>query len=128
MEIYCTTCCKAKSKDLKPLKAIDRYISERIKSISKKSKIDEVPFFILSGKIGLIKEDAKIMYYDLPLENDRVEEMVKKVVVQLKHYKITKIHFFGVKVDKNPGWKPYYDLIEQACKKTGVEYKLEFIT
>ena len=125
MEIYCTICCKNKSKDVKPLKAIDRYISDRIRSVSEKGKKDNIPFFILSGKIGLIKEDAKVPYYDLRLEDDRVEEMIKKVVIQMRHYAVSKINFFGVVPEKNPGWVPYYKVLQAACDELGVEFVMQ---
>ena len=128
MRVYCTTCCKEKRRDTQPLIARERYMAVRINDTFEKAKADDVPFFILSGKIGIIRDDAKIPFYDVILEQEGVEEMLKKVVFQLKHYKITEIKMFGFLVEKNPTWGPYYDLIERACEEVGVKYEFEKLT
>jgi hypothetical protein len=125
VKVYCTICCKEKRKDAQPLKARERYMAIRIEDTYEKAQAEELPFFILSGKIGLIRDDAKIPFYDVILEEEGVEDLLKKVKIQLAHYKITDLKMFGFLVEKNPTWKPYYDVIERACKELDVKYEFE---
>ncbi len=126
MEYLCTTCCKAKREDDKLLPATQRYISERIEFVSDDSKRLKKPFIILSGKYGLIDSDLKIPWYDQKLEPENVADMVPILINQLAEKGVSKIIFYG-KSPTTPGWKPYYDTLEQACDQLGIPIAYQIV-
>ena len=120
MKAYITTCCKEKSKILGEIPMLERYISNRIQSIYQKSKEDDVAFFVLSGKYGLLSPVNKIPWYDKILEKQDLELVTKKVRHQLTIYGITEITFFA-----KSEWVNYKKCVEDAsCQK---DIKFNFI-
>lgn len=123
MDIFCTYCSKEKDELIDYLPAIHRYKSKRIRKVNESAKLLGFPMFILSGKYGLISADKKIRYYDHPLLDKEVNDLVnKKVANRLIKYKIEKIYFFRNLSDSNI--KPYIKAISKACKlsKTKIIY------
>jgi len=127
MKIYCTICCKEKRNDKEPIESINRYISERIKSIYEKSKKDAVEFRILSGKFGLLKLNEKIPNYDYQLFAKKVPEMVQIVCKQLSSQNIGKVIFFAGNPKLNPDWKPYINLIQKSCSNLDIFLEMKYI-
>lgn len=127
MIVYCTACCKKKREDLKKINSIDRYISGRIKKVYEKSRIDGVYFRIFSGKHGLLKPDEKIFWYDEKLSSQKVSAMVQKLKTQIIHQKISSIVFYAYNPQRNIGWKPYFDAMENACIFAKIEWKVRFL-
>jgi len=123
MKAYITTCCKEKSKFLGEIPMMERYISERIDSVHQKSISDDVAFFVLSGKFGLLSPTNKIPYYDLILEEKDINLMITKVRHQLLVFGITEATLFA-----NPEWKTYVKVIEEACKISNIDYKFEILS
>lgn len=121
VKVFCTTCCKEKKKDIGLLPANERYLSERIDFVFNKSEEQQTPFFILSGKYGLIPSDHKIPFYDKKLEKKEVSNMLDLVVGQLRKYDIDEIHFYAIPSELNVEWEPYHQLMELACKKAEVD-------
>ena len=119
MKAYITTCCKEKSTILGEIPMLDRYISDRIDSVYKKSNIDNVAFFVLSGKFGLLAPSNKIPWYDKILEQEEVEEITSKVRHQLIVFGITEVELFA-----NKEWANYVSAIEQACKSCSIKFTL----
>ena len=119
MEYVCTTCCKDKREDEGLLPATQRYISQRIEFVFNESQRLNKPFIILSGKYGLIDSDLKIPWYDQKLEPENVAGMAPILAKQLGEKGVSKIIFYG-KALTTPGWKPYYDALEQSCNQLGI--------
>ena len=115
MRAYVTTCCKEKSKILGEIPMMERYISDRIQTIYHKSKEDDVAFFVLSGKYGLLAPSHKIPWYDQILERDQVEIMTKKVHHQLIAYGITEVILFAQKE-----WETYVDVMKKSCTESNI--------
>ena len=101
MEILCTTCCKEKSLDIEPVPAYQRYVSKRIQGIKILSDTSHTPFFILSGKFGLIHQDEKITSYDMLLTDGLVPHLANMVSEQIKKYAITSIIFYAQRREKS---------------------------
>lgn len=119
MEYLCTTCCKDKRDNDELLPATQRYISERIEFVFKESRRLNKPFIILSAEYGLIDSDSKIPWYDKKLEPETVAGMIPILSKQLLEKEVSTIIFYG-KPRTTPGWKPYYDALEQSCNQQGV--------
>ena len=114
MKIYCTPCCKEKRADKELLEAISRYQSERILAVFKKSEQDHVEFRILSGKFGLLKSQDKIPFYDVLLTAQEVPQLKEQVKQQLREQGVDAVVLF-YKAKETPEWKPYVDVMMQAC-------------
>jgi len=119
MEFLCTICCAEKRPDEEALPARERYLSPRIAQIVAESEESDRPLLILSGKFGLISAEEPIPSYDEPLEAARVSAVEPLVVKQLREHKATRLMFVA-RPRTTPGWRPYFDLIDGACKTAGV--------
>jgi len=117
MKVICTVCSNKKNKNKKLLPAYLRYISPRIKKIRNIAKKENLPFFILSGKFGLISDTESIQWYDHLLKKDEVQALTKKVIIQMRDLGITELLFYKKQIE-NKGWEPYYELIQEAVLET----------
>ena len=111
MKVYITICCKEKTTETNEIPAIERYISNRIDTIHSKSIDDNVDFFILSGKYGLLSPSDKIDWYDKLLMLEDIPKMTDKISRQLIENNVTEIILFA-----NSDWKNYIDVISNSCK------------
>jgi hypothetical protein len=119
MKIYCTPCCKEKRDTKELLDAIERYQSDRIRAVFEQSKSDKVELRILSGKFGLLKPQDKIPFYDHPLTAKEIPSLKERVKQQLREQGIDAVVFFS-KTQETPEWKPYVDVMTQACAELGI--------
>ena len=126
MEYICTTCCKDKKKDDGLLPAIQRYISKRITFVFNQSQQLQTPLIILSGKYGLIGSDDKIPWYDQKLTPEDVDALVPVLTQQLQEQAISSIIFYG-RPRTTPGWEPYYDALEQACRQFDIPITYQLV-
>lgn len=118
-----TVCSKHKVTTTGNIPAIERYASKRIHDIYERSRAEDTPFRILSGKYGLLNPDDKIPFYDKKLTSERLDEMMNIVRQQLISEKPKEIVFhirtpFGFKdwsAAPNSLEQPYITLIEQLC-------------
>lgn len=83
MKIICTICSKHKDENKNLLPARSRYTSTRIKAIGEIAEKLKLPYFILSGKYGLISADEKIPNYDYYLEKSAIDSLSRTVEKQL---------------------------------------------
>ncbi len=60
----CTLCSRDKNEEVGLLPARERYVSERIRNVERIANELGVPFYIVSGKFGLLQADELIPYYD----------------------------------------------------------------
>lgn len=119
VEFLCTICCAEKRPDEEALPARERYLSPRIAQIVAESEESNRPLLILSGRFGLIGAQEQIPCYDEPLEAEKVSVIEPLVVRQLREHKAKRL-LFVARPRTTPGWGPYFDLIEGACKTAGV--------
>jgi len=124
MAAFSTYCSANKNRDEGAMKAIDRYKSDRIKSIYRAARELGVEFFILSGKFGLIKSNQSIPYYDQLLTPQKVIKHSELVADQLKQFGITNLIFFSRPFSEDEQLKPYIDCVETAAQKQGTVFKL----
>ncbi|MFA5966977.1 MAG: hypothetical protein WC805_00460 [Patescibacteria group bacterium] len=117
-KIVCTICSGHKSTLPGLIPAYLRYASSRIDLVHSISDQQKLPFFILSGKYGLINANQSIPYYDHLLLADEVEHLAEIVKVQLKGGNWKSIDFY-VKTN-DPAWKPYVEVITKAANDTGI--------
>ena len=126
MKIICTTCSKEKVEESATLPAWKRYVSPRINSIREIAHASNLPFFILSGKMGLIHEDAHITYYDYILTESDVERLVPLVKEQIEKNKITHIIFYSK--PKEGDLIPYYTLLERSTADAKILFEIKTLT
>jgi len=124
VEYLCTTCCKRKRRAAVPLPALARYLSRRIRWVWRESRRVGKPMLILSGKFGLLAPHAKIRWYDHPLGHDEVAGMARRVTGQLARRHVTTM-IFHARARSTPGWLPYYQVLEQACRRRGIKLQIK---
>jgi tetratricopeptide (TPR) repeat protein len=124
MEIFCTYCSKDKDENITSLPAIHLYRSKRIRKVSEASHLLGFPFFILSGKYGLISAEKRITVYDHLLTLDEVPLITQKIEGQLKDNEIDTVVFFHNSIESDNNILPYLQAIIGACKNEKIEIKL----
>ena len=97
--------------------AEDRYTGEHIAQVKLIARESKNPFYILSGKYGLIFASDKVPYYDYYLEDSAVEALIEKVFRKIQNENITEIEFYS---EDKPTWAPYKKVIEDAAKQAGI--------
>ena len=126
MKVNLTTCCAEKRKDEDLLPAKIRYQSQRVQTVVAESERTKTPLLIFSGEFGILEADEPIPWYNKVLGEEDVEMMVPWVISQLRDRSVTKVTLFARPKD-TPGWKPYYSVIEQACRAMGIPITVEII-
>jgi hypothetical protein len=124
--MYCTYCSKQKSTDEGEIPAIQRYLSQRIAQVNLRATIDGCPFFILSGKYGIIPSDYPLPYYDHRLSVDEVEAMASRVGGQLQAFGVKEIHYFSNDPNLDSTLQPYASVIEKSCRMAGIKLTVEY--
>lgn len=117
MNIVVTICSKHKDNSPKLLPASKRYISEHIRKAEVIAKDLQLPFFILSGKYGLLATDEMIPNYDQYLEIEAVDSLVKVVEAQLKTLHVTEVDYY---MEDKESWIPYDMTLKKATDLAGV--------
>ncbi|NND76616.1 MAG: hypothetical protein HKN39_00335 [Flavobacteriales bacterium] len=127
MEIFATYCSAHKKEDSGLLPAIERYQSDRIRNIKDLADQKAVPFFILSGKFGLIPAGNPVPFYDHLLINKAVAGHSQKVAQQISEKGINSIRYFtrDPRIDLNID--PYLKCIQKACEICETEFSRELI-
>ncbi|MBU1046929.1 hypothetical protein KKH36_04100 [Patescibacteria group bacterium] len=124
MKVILTICSKNKDKNEVLMPARKRYLSDRIKKVEQISINNKLPFYILSGKFGIINSNELIPFYDKLLKQEDIKNLLPLVRDQLIQEKITEIIFYGEGINTK-GWKAYYEIIEKITNKLNI--KLEEI-
>jgi hypothetical protein len=120
VEYLCTTCCKEKRLDEKPLPAVERYLSPRIRETIREGRRSVRPVLILSGRYGLLDPQQPIPWYDQALTTDAVDELVPRVIGQLRDFGVSRL-VFQARDRSTVGWEPYYRVLETACRELDIE-------
>ncbi len=92
------------------------YRSKRIRKVNEQAKILGYPFYILSGKYGLIAGEERIEYDDHLLKEEEVPNMVRKISEQLIHHKINCVIFFYNSIESDANVILYIKSIKNACE------------
>ncbi len=124
MKILATYCSALKNETVELVASHKRYKSNRIESIRIKAQNLAIPFFILSGKFGLIRSDQPIPYYDHLLVMAEVESHSKLVAEQIKEAGISKIEFFSRSIHEDPNIKAYLDCMKMACETNSIPLQI----
>lgn len=122
MKIISTICSKRKREELGLLPAEERYTGEHLVETREIAKKENLPFYILSGKYGLISNGKMIPYYDYYLEDKAVGALIKKVVNQMLKEKISEIDFY---IENKDSWKPYIKVIKSASEQAQIKLNLK---
>lgn len=118
MKIVATICSRKKDPNTDLLSARLRYLGEHVGRVSAIAADTNTPFYILSGKYGLISADEKIPDYDYLLTEDAVEELSEMIAQQIREAGITEIAFYS---ESNPNWKPYEKAAQQGAQRGDAE-------
>lgn len=103
-----------------------RYIATRVKRVMKIAKKANLPFFILSGKYGLIKYDQPIPYYDHLLQNKEINKIVRIVSKQIIDNNIDCIDFYAK--PKSHDWIAYYEVLEKAANLSKINMNIHHLS
>ena len=115
-----TTCSAEKSLAPGPLPATERYGHPRIAAAAGSARRRGLPFFVVSGRFGLLGPDDRIPWYDHALEGTEVDELARSVALSLEAAGVQRLEAWLEPRD-TPGWGPYHDLLELAAHAAGVE-------
>ena len=119
MHAFCTYCSAAKSPEEGEIPAVQRYLDRRIHKVCEAAAVLGLEFYILSGEFGLIPPDRPIPWYDHLLLLDEVDELVERMVAQIRHHKIDSITYFTNALSDEPDLVPYHSAIVSACNRAG---------
>ena len=119
-EYLCTTCSQRKRRTPGLLPAGRRYLSPRLRAVLRDGARRRTPVVILSGKFGLLAPEEPIPWYDAPLTAAGARALVPTVAAQLRRLRAGRLELHA-EPRRTPGWAPYYDLLESACRTAGVE-------
>lgn len=126
MTVFCTYCTYKKNQSSIPTPAVELYNSKRIDSCYKAAKHLGLPFYILSGKYGLLDAVENISYYDHLLIEKEVEDHAKIVAKQIQNNNIARIVFFQVPTSSDN--KTYIDCITLATEISNIKLTMIDIT
>ena len=119
---YITYCSKNKKKSAKPLSAVERYLSPRIRHVDELARLDMADFRILSGRFGLLRADEQVPWYDHLLKDSEVKQMAERVEPGLSGYR--EAVFFYREGDYI---EPYLETIKRAAEAGKVKFKTQAV-
>ena len=112
MKVIATICSRRKDTDPQLLPARKRYLGEHIEKVSTIAYNSCIPFYILSGKLGLISAELAISDYDYYLEMTEVDSLSEKIKAQLAEADISEIDFY---VEEKESWTPYIKAMRKGA-------------
>jgi hypothetical protein len=119
MKAVCTICSREKDPEQTFLPAHQRYLGEHVALVRRYARENALPFFVLSGKFGLVHEDDMVPYYDYLLSEGDVPKLIGLVEAQLIGHGMQKL-WFHHKLKQS--WKPYATALIGACLRAQVQY------
>lgn len=124
MTALCTYCSYSKSLDPELIPAIKRYQSDRIERVHAAASSLKLPFFILSGKFGLLQPQQCIPYYDHLLTADEVPALAELVLRQIAENAVDGFLYFTKPLANNINVLLYYDALAGACRKLSIFFSV----
>ncbi len=128
MTIFCTYCTGNKNQSANTMRTLDLYISNRIASTHIAATSLGLPFYILSGKYGLVDAEQHISHYDQRLSQEAVAKHAHTLAKQIQHIGINKIVFFHLPTSIDKYNKAYIDCMIFATKLSNIDLSLIEIT
>lgn len=122
MIVMCTICSREKRHNTGLLPARIRYKGVHVKRVAEVARRFDIPFFVLSGALGLISGEELISDYDHRLVDCEIFALAIHVVEQIRSADISKIVFFQ---KDNSGWKPYCTTIRLATSAANIPLQME---
>jgi len=116
MKVIVTICSKHKNDEPELLPARERYTGDHIAKTEQIANESDLPFFILSGKYGLLAADEKVSNYDYYLEPEAINDLAKVVEGQLLKFGITEIEFY---TKGKESWESYEIALRKATELAG---------
>mgnify|MGYP000048779606 FL=1 len=113
MKALVTICARKKREDAGLMPAYLRYDAPHVTHTYEEAKRLELPFYILSGKYGIIKGDTPLELYDYYLEDGKVDELGTVMAKQLQTEGITDIVFY---TEEKASWVPYTRALVMAAE------------
>ncbi len=117
MKATSTICSRQKDERLGLLPARLRYTAPHVLETEKIATEQGLPFFILSGKYGLIPADTEIPCYDYYLEASAADPLAGVIKEQLLAAGITELDFY---TEAKPSWAPYEQAITKGAASAGI--------
>lgn len=121
MDIFCTYCSALKDRAPGDLPVLQRYQSQRIRTVAATAETLVVGFAVLSGKFGLLQANNLIPWYDHLLQPNEVDSMSNLVSKQLTRLGTHRVLFWMRPIDQDPLLVPYLAVMQNACHLAGVE-------
>lgn len=122
MVAFCTYCSKLKSLKRSKIPAICRYRSPRIERVYQAACGLRMPFFILSGRYGLLRPERCISLYDHLLKRDEVPAMAELVGRQIDEFVISGFVYFTRPLASDDNVVPYHDVLVSACRSSSCDF------
>lgn len=114
--IVCSICSRKKSRVRELIPARERYLGSHIDIAAKAAGTENLPFFILSGKFGLLAAGEVVVNYDYLLINKDVARLANRVAKQLSRMGTREVRFY---TKTRPAWQPYLAVMESAASQVG---------
>jgi len=120
--LYVTYCSGKKNPKEGSIPAIERYDSDRIRWVYNLSIKDKADFAILSGVLGLLYPNEKILYYNHKMNKDDVKRIAKLIKWFLRdrnheNRNYEKIDYFTENPHSEPVLKYYHESLKGAIDK-----------
>ncbi len=112
MEVLSTICSRQKNENAEMLPARTRYAGSHIRKVEVLASVEGKPFYILSGKYGLLHANELVPNYDYYLGLDAVPQLATLIASQLRNNRISKIKFYS---EGKQTWKVYENSMHRAC-------------
>jgi len=119
VRILCSYCSADKRRDEVPLPAIERYRSDRLQALWRRSLAEGTPLFVLSGRFGLLAATEPIPWYDHLLPAAEVAALAAEVASRLRALGVTAVEYHTANPAATPAVAPYLATIRAACTAAG---------
>lgn len=119
MKILCSYCSAVKREDDGLLPAIERYLSERLRTLWQHGCAQRTPLYILSGEFGLLGAEDSIPWYDHLLRPDEVALLAVGVAARLRELGVDDVEHHTASPEEHPEVRPYLAAIGAACAAAG---------
>lgn len=120
--LFVTYCCKEKSRAKGKIPAIERYLSPRIRAVSRRARGPKRRFRILSGKYGLLAPQTPIPWYDHLLTAREVPAMARRIARALRKDGPWSVRFVTEPLDRNPDLWPYLAALAGGAAAAGSDF------
>ncbi len=111
-----TICCREKDAAGGVMPAIERYRSKRIEAVRDAAAKAGLPFYILSGRFGLLLPEDPIPYYDYLLPPEEAAGLSVGIRKRLRQDEIGRVILFIPDPELDPKSIPYREAVRMATE------------